>query len=208
MAQHIRKVESPPLWNSLVAKSVLQAALISFSPAVLSAGTGTAYPVEVLNKVDDITRLIVPRQGRREITALRSVKDDVELIREVFGLKMSEVAHLFDVSRPAAYAWLDGALPKADAMARLTRVATQAQQVRAAGITRMGHFVHRPQKDGRSLLQLLKEGADIQDALSAIKQTAVEEETGRKMSASRQLRTKKGDLTGIDEVATPIIRET
>lgn len=206
MTEHSTPVQSTR-WNSTIATGLLQVALISFSAPSLTSGTAAAYPVEVLRKVDDVSRLLPPRQERREITSLRSVKDEVELIRGVFGLNMSEIAHLFNISRPAAYAWLDGALPKAEAMARLTRIANHAQEAKSAGITRMAHFVRRPQKDGRSLLQLLKEGADIQDALVAIRKAAAEEEAGRKVSASRKTSTKKGDLAGIDEVATPIIPE-
>jgi hypothetical protein len=206
MSEHSTPVQSSP-WNTSIAKGLLQVALISLSVPSLTSGTASAYPVEVLRKIEDVSRLMVPRQGRREITSLRSVKEEVELIRSVFGLNMSEVAQLFNISRPAAYAWLDGALPKAEAMARLTRIADQAQDAKSAGVTRMAHFVRRPQKDGRSLFQLLKEGADIQDALAAIRKTAEEEEAGRKVSASRKASTKKGDPAGIDEVATPIIPE-
>jgi hypothetical protein len=197
-------------WTSSVATGLLHAALIwPLSGPALTGGTAAAYSFEVLQQADEIGRLVVPCQSRRSnMTALRSVKEDVELIRVTFGLKMSEVAQLFNVSRPAAYAWLDGALPKSDAMSRLSHVARQAEQVKAANIDRIGRFIRRPLQDGRSMLQLLKEGADIQNALATIKQAAAEDETGRKLSASRYSSAKKGDVASIDEVSVPIIKES
>ncbi len=206
-------------WTTSLAKGLLPMVLIwPQSKPALTEATAAAYseegPLAPTNattatyQAKYVPRFIVPAQQRREPHSLRSVAADLKHIRSTFALKMSEVAEIFNVSRPAVYAWLDGAIPKQDVLTRLMLLSKQAEQVNQAGINRLEHFLRRPLADGRSLLQLLKEGANIEHALSTIKQAAAEEELSRKLAVSRHSPTKKGDAASIDELSVPIVPES
>ena len=210
MTKYTSEIQRTQTWTKTLAKGLLPVVLIwPHSSTGLTGATAGSYSEETLQhtKDKDIERLIILTKPRLESPPLRSVSRDLEVIRDTFALKMSEIAQLFDVSRPTVYAWLDGSTPRPDVLARLAYLSKQAEKVNQAGITRVEHFLRRPLADGRSLLQLLKEGANIEQALSTIKHAAVEEESSRKMAVSRHS-PKKGDTAAIDELSVPIVPET
>jgi transcriptional regulator with XRE-family HTH domain len=125
-------------------------------------------------------------------------------IREVFGLRMSEVARIFGVSRRAAYDWLGGATPRPDTVARIYNIGKYAEELRAAGIANIGHYVRRPIVSGRSLLDLLKSGENMDAAIAIIRPVAAEEAMNRKQLGRRTSEVMTDRTDNIDEVSTPI----
>lgn len=125
-------------------------------------------------------------------------------IRDVFALKMSEVAQIFGVSRRAAYDWLDGATPKPETTTRLYTLSKYAEELKAFGLSNVEHFIHRPVVNGRSLLDLLKSGESIEQAILIIKHTSSEETKNRMQLGRRTSETNTAALDGFDEVSTPI----
>jgi hypothetical protein len=209
MTEKTSAIPRTQTWTRSLAKGLLPVALIwPQSGMALTAATAGSYAEEILRQVKDIPRFIIAAQPRLGVPPLRTVGRDLELIRTVFSLKISEIAQIFDVSRPTVYAWLDGSTPRPEVLTRLAYLSKEAEKVNQANITRVEHFVRRPLADGRSLLQLLKEGANTEQALSAIKHAAAEEESSRKLAVSRHSPSKKGDTASIDELSVPIVPET
>jgi hypothetical protein len=125
-------------------------------------------------------------------------------IRDVLALRMSEVAQIFGVSRRAAYDWLEGVTPKSEKMAKIYKLSKQAEELKAAGITNIEHYVHRPVDSGRSLLDLLNSGENVATAISVIKRTASEEARNRMQLGRRTSDTNTPSVDEFDEVSTPI----
>ena len=152
------------------------------------------------------TPFIRIRQSEEENYA-RSVVEHLLNIRNAFDLKMSELARIFGVSRPAAYAWLNGTLPKSEIVRKICELSTEADALRSAGIGRVSHLFRRPVVAGRSLLDLLNSGDDIGEALAIIKQTALREAETRNLAPSRHGKSKKSGISAADEISNPIMIE-
>jgi hypothetical protein len=92
------------------------------------------------------------------------------------------VATILGVSRPTAYAWLEGQEPKPEAMMRIQGLSRAADEFSRANITRLDKLVHRPIVEGRSLLDLLKADEDPLLALSKLKEIGEKEALTRRES--------------------------
>ncbi|HET7108118.1 MAG TPA: hypothetical protein VFI38_14995 [Candidatus Acidoferrum sp.] len=125
-------------------------------------------------------------------------------IRDVFALRMSEVAQIFGVSRRAVYDWLEGVTPKPETTARIYALSKYADELKTSGLSSIEHFIYRPVVGDRSLLDLLKSGDNIEEAIVVIKRTAAEEEKNRRQSGRRTSETSTASVDGFDEVSTPI----
>jgi transcriptional regulator with XRE-family HTH domain len=182
--------------------------VLALTLTALASGTAGAYKNEgsLLERIQSIR---VPidisgRQARDEITYAYSHAQLLSNIRDAFGLKMSEVAQIFGVSRRAAYDWLAGAVPRPDIVARIYKLNKQADELHAAGIPSVAHFTHRPVLGGRSLLEVLKSGEEIEAAVAIIRRTAAEEAQNRKQLGRRTSASDTAIIDGFDEVSTPI----
>lgn len=133
-----------------------------------------------------------------------STKQLLSTIRDVFALKMSEVAQIFGVSRRAAYDWLEGVTPKPETTARIYALSRHAEELKESGLSNVEHFIHRPVVNGRSLLDLLKSGESIEQAIAIVRHTASEEARNRKQLGRRTSETNTASVDGFDEVSTPI----
>jgi hypothetical protein len=171
---------------------------------IAAGATGAIYARD-MSATQLATPFIRIRQSEDKNYA-RSVAEHLLNIRDALDLKMSELARIFGVSRPAAYAWLDGTLPKPEIVRKICDLSTQADSLRAAGIGRLGHFSRRPVVAGRSLVDLLNSGDDVAEALAVIKRTALRETKTRNLT-SRHGRSKKSGISAADEVSNPIMIE-
>ena len=125
-------------------------------------------------------------------------------VRDVFALRMSEVAQVFGVSRRAAYDWLEGATPKRETAARIYTLSRHAEDLKASGLLNVALYIHRPVIAGRSLFDLLKSGESIEQAIGIIKRTASGEAKNRERLGRRASETDTASIDGFDEVSTPI----
>src|SRR5487761_14826 len=185
--------------------------IVALTIPALTAGTAGSYRLDwdwatraTTITIDDFRAPIDPVLNPQDVVYALSAAQLLSNIRDVFGLKMSEVAQIFGVSRRAAYDWLEGALPKTEIVAKMDKLSKQADEFRSAGITRLEHFTHRPVIGGRSLIDMLKSNEDIETALAIIKKTALDEARIRVDSGGRSAESKAG-AHGLDEVSTPIV---
>jgi transcriptional regulator with XRE-family HTH domain len=182
----------------------------------LVAGTGGFYSqnntalVPTWTAVPAIAISVTPAASRKMHLQNISVPKAIRQIRNKLGLKMSEVADIFGVSRQAVYLWLEGGNLKPEYIQRIWDLSRVADQLQAAGIERPEHFIHRPlSSEGNSLLHLLVRGESVDAALSFLReQSAAEQRTRDRASAESQImRTGKRDVSSFMELATPILEE-
>jgi hypothetical protein len=174
-----------------------------------TSATGTAggyYPerfdVEILSTIRGPVQYKI--RAKQVPNYAPSTAQLLSTIRDVFALKMSEVAQIFGVSRRAAYDWLEGVTPKPETTARIYALSRYAEGVKASGLSNIEHYIHRPVIAGRSLLDLLRSGENIEEAIAIIKRTASEESNNRKQLGRRTSETITASVDGFDEVSTPI----
>jgi len=182
----------------------------------LVAGTGGLYSpanaalVSEWTNVPAITISSTPSVERKKSTQQVSIPTTILQIRDRLGLKMSEVAEIFGVSRQAVYLWLKGDNLKTEYVQRVWQLSRIAQRLQLAGIDRPEHFIHRPlSPEGGSLFHLLVGGGDVDSALTMLKEQFKAEQSSREKSFAehQNTRNRKQDLSSVMELATPILEE-
>jgi hypothetical protein len=149
---------------------------------IWTAGTGgimTAHSTaEVLNRFHYPRIHVEPSRAKQVDT--RSPAEHVANIRDVLAINMSDLASVLGVTRPTAYAWLEGQEPKTEAMMHIQRLSRVADEINRANIIRLDKLVHRPILSGRSLLDILKTDEDPRSALADLKAIADKEAQTRR----------------------------
>ena len=182
----------------------------------LVAGTGGLYTPANTALVSEWTNvpavtITSTSSVERKIPAQEvSIPKAILQIRDGLGLNMSEVANVFGVSRQAVYLWLRGGKITNEYVQRIWKLSPIAERLQLAGIDRPEHFVHRPlSPDGESLFQLLVSGANVDYALTLLKeQFNVEQDSrDRSIAEHKNTRHRKQDFSSIMELATPILEE-
>ncbi len=153
-------------------------------PIILSftAGTGgaiTTHGMENLNLWVYAPCVHVEHASSRGIDR-RTPAERVALIRDAFALNMSELATVLGVSRPTAYAWLDGQEPKPEAIQEIQRISELAEQLLAMGVHRVDKLIRRPIFGSKSLIDKLKEREATVDDLVVLKDLAYKEAQSRR----------------------------
>jgi transcriptional regulator with XRE-family HTH domain len=168
------------------------------------AGTGgamTARSTEVLDRWTYDPHIHVERPVLENVDT-RSPAEHVVNIRDVLGINMSELASIFGVTRPTAYAWLEGQEPKPGAVKRIQNLSYAADKIKRENIVCLDQLVHRPISNGRSLLDILKADKDPSEALAALKIVAEKEaQTRREPKGSGKRLRSLDDVLGESSVA-------
>lgn len=108
------------------------------------------------------------RMGYQPFSILEVVKTQeqapfAKLMLEVksgFGRTMTRLPEIFGVSRQSLYNWLDGETPKPVHQAKLQQLAEAARVFSEFGFKPTSSSLDRTVSQGKTLLQLLSEGAD------------------------------------------------
>lgn len=183
---------------------------------LLYAGTGGFYSptntalVPQWTNAPAVTISSAPLVERKKPIREISIPQAILQIRERLGLKMSEVADIFGVSRQAVYLWLKGENLKSEYINRVWQLSLIAKRMQRAGIERPEHFTHRPlSPEGDSLFQLLVSGANVDHALELLEGQFIAEQSSRDRSIAehRDMRHLKQELPSVMELATPILEE-
>lgn len=131
-----------------------------------------------------------------ENTAHLSISEQVKLIKDSFGLNMSAMAELLNVSRPTVYAWLKGEPPKTpDYISHVSFLVIQAYAYDELGLDRPDNFIKRPLFDEDSLFSRLKVGKTISES-----EFALIKKLDLKESQTRANGLKKNELRTSDDV--------
>lgn len=188
--------------------------LLSSGPlfAFLVAGTGGSFAEGNLDRLNDwtCTRAFEYRPAyTSQNTDTRTTHAHLTNLRDVFDLKMSELADIFSVSRPAAYAWFEGTEPKPDTSNRIVAMSHIADRLMSLDQSVTRRLVRISMFDGKSLLQLFREGHYTEDAVNAIERVALggTEAKIRASAGERNSRRRKLNPETVDAFSAPILVE-
>lgn len=105
-------------------------------------------------------------------------------LRESLGLSITDIARVFDVSRPTIYAWMKGETdPRPELWPRLREMEQVASRAQRYSLSRPARLVRRPVLEGTSLLDRLLTGREVEEGhLQALADLARTEESQRAKS--------------------------
>lgn len=122
--------------------------------------------------------------------------DQIKLIKDSFGLNMSAMAELLNVSRPTVYAWMKGETPKLEEhITHVMHVIKQAKIYESLNLDRPDNFIKRPILNGESLFSLLKQERTISES-----DYALIKELDSKESQTRTIGLKKNEFRTSNDV--------
>ena len=178
----------------------------------LVAGTGGLFASTNAVHVEDWTKwpIIQVRSSssvtkKEEDVSVPSVVDHLRLVRDGFGLKMSELAQLFGVSRQAAYGWFNGTLPRPEIVTRIWKLSRSAEELRISGIRDVGQFIHRPLlENGDSLHTVIMSGRQLDEAIAVVKNLGSAEAKVRSEATVRNLGAVNARNSSFVELAKPV----
>jgi transcriptional regulator with XRE-family HTH domain len=125
----------------------------------------------------------------------RSPAEHTANIRDVFVVSMSDLADILGVTRPTAYAWIEGNEPTLEVITRIHRLSRIADRVKGMNIRRMDKLIHRPIINEESLFDLLKTDKDPSFLLESLREISEKEARTRRESKSSGK-----NLRSLDEV--------
>lgn len=131
-------------------------------PRIGGAGTGGVENAEVY-------RMHIGYQSFFILEAATPVeqapfKQMMHEVKEAFGRTMTRLPEVFGVSRQTLYNWLDGETPKPAHQAKLRELAEAARVFSALGFKPNSLALERIISQGKSLLELLRDGGSGRDA--------------------------------------------
>jgi hypothetical protein len=184
------------------------AKIVLIAPLYLSmvAGTGGAYtaanlPLALSQTQNPVFEIRGLRTKRDQVL---SVSQHLANIRETLGLRMSEISQIFGVTRPAAYAWVNGTEPKPELRIRILRLSRLVEELQNAGVEKVDMLARLPIANDQSLVDLLTSGSDVHHAFASMKQIA----TGsmQRGQASRDFGpASRRRKVSIDAISVPVI---
>lgn len=134
----------------------------------------------------------------------RTLEERVRHVRDAFGLNMSELAAVFNVSRPTVYAWLNGQSPSPYAVANILRLNADADRfVATAAAANPERYVRQPIFDGATLVDLLKTQGDTSWAIARLNEIAGVPPKKKVRGFGKPM----GPVEELDDLSTPATHE-
>jgi len=136
-------------------------------PTIGDAGTGGVESSDYYRRLDllqmgyqAVLVVVVPAQAPDPAP----YAELMQVIKSGFGRTMTRLPEVFGVSRQTLYNWLNGKMPKAAHLEKLRQLASAARIFSDFGFKPTSLELDRTITRGKSLLQLLSEGADGRDS--------------------------------------------
>jgi len=160
-------------------KPTARITILSSLQALLIAGTGGLFVGENAAALPDwncktySTRSVPAVLIRDNAGEACSTSQYLENIREGLSYNVSELAAVFNVSRPTIYAWLDGKEPKHETVRDYAaRLSFMVDKLEGLDPLVLKTLVRRPLEDRQSALQKLKSDVDVEAVSRRIRELA------------------------------------
>jgi len=141
-----------------------------------------------------------------QLDIVRTAAENLARIREILKPTITELAHLFGVSRQAVYDWQAGKPTAAENAAKLDDLAKAADALALSGIEGSSKMLRRKIAGGKSLLDVVREGGSAASAAQALAQTLGREAKQREQLALRLAGRTKPNVPH-DEYGVPMLDE-
>lgn len=163
-------------------------------------GSGATYAVSREPEVVFIYSTLKSKDtsSKQEVveSEILTFTEQIKLIKDSFGLNMSAMAELLNVSRPTVYAWMKGETPKLEEhITHVMHVVKQAKIYESLNLDRPDNFIKRPMLNGESLFSLLKQERTISEL-----DYALIKELDSKESQIRAVGLKKNEFRTFEDV--------
>jgi len=178
------------------------------------AGTGGYATADYFVKRNDHGYKFVQFGGRNlpatetaaQVDVFRTPAENLARIREVLKPSITELAHLFEVSRQAVYDWQSGKPTSQENAAKLGDIAKAADVLALTGIEGSSQLLRRKFAGGKSLLDLIREGGSAAKFAQGLAQTLSREAKQREQLALRLAGRAKPNVPH-DEYGIPMLDE-
>lgn len=137
---------------------------------------------------------------------VRTPAENLARIREILKPTITELAHLFGVSRQAVYDWQAGKSTAPENAAKLDDLAKAADVLALTGIEGSAQLLRRKITGGKSLLDLIREGGSAAKFAQALAQTVGREAEQREQLALR-LAGRAKPIVPNDDYGVPMLNE-
>ena len=137
---------------------------------------------------------------------VRTSTENLVRVREVLKPTITELARLFGVSRQAVYDWQAGKSMAPGNAAKLDDLAKAADAIALTGTESSSQLLRRKIVDGKSLLDVVREGGSATHAAKIVAQTLYREAKQRKQLALRLAGRAKPNVSH-DEFGIPMLDE-
>ncbi len=137
---------------------------------------------------------------------VRSPADNLEHIRTVLKVGVTDLAAAFGVARQALYNWRAGNSISPENAAKLGDLAEAADLLAAAGLADTPQLLRRKLAGSKTLLEIAQEGGSAKDAARALVQMVEHEIAQRKMLDARLAKRKRVAIDAAD-IGLPMLDE-
>jgi DNA-binding transcriptional regulator YiaG len=190
-------VSSTPLHNYVMGSESCWTK-IDFIPKIPGKSSSTCIETDSFSQAEN----------NLDVSSL-SPSEQIKFVRETLRLNMSQIAELLNVTRPTAYAWLDGReSDRGETAGKIMRLAVEVKKIKDMDIPRIDLLIKRPIFGEKSTLDLLRECKDITGELYSLKKIGDKEEATRRNSMIPQSEKNISRMNeAADEISTPIYFE-
>jgi transcriptional regulator with XRE-family HTH domain len=117
---------------------------------------------------------------------VRTPQENIAQIRAVFKPSIAELASIFNVSRQTVYNWISGEKPSLESVEKLNDLATAADLFLTEGSTSSSFLARRKLENGKTLVEIVRDGGSAQNAARALLQIA-QKEISQRQTLQRRL---------------------
>jgi len=180
------------------------AAAVAF--AFLAGTGGITGPAYFVHRADRGYAFVhVHPTAKPFVTEFRTPQEDIAHIRSVFKPSIADIANVFNVSRQSVYNWMSGEKPSQESTDRLGDLAKAADLFLASGIERSMYLVRRKLDNGKTLMELVRDGGSAQDAARSLIQMA-QNEMRQREALQRRLGTRTAPRE-LSDMGSPMLNE-
>jgi transcriptional regulator with XRE-family HTH domain len=115
----------------------------------------------------------------------RTAIEDVQIIRDIFGPAVSDLAKCFPVSRQTIYNWLSGEQPTQEHEAKLRHLALAADILAESGYPVTGNLLKRRIFSGKNMIEVIQDGGSPIDTAQRLLQIVKHEAGQREILSAR-----------------------
>jgi transcriptional regulator with XRE-family HTH domain len=184
--------------------SVGVAAAVAF--AFLAGTGGVTTPSYFAERQDRGYAFVQVRPSGRILGRhLRTPQENIAHVRALFKPSMADIASVFKVSRQSVYNWIAGEKPSQESVERLDDLARAADLFMADGGGNLSYLIRRKLENGKTLLDIVREGGSAQDAARSLLQMA-QKETSQRQALQRRLANRPAPREYFD-LGSPMLNE-
>lgn len=138
-------------------------------------GTGSNAAPIGLERITSYSKMKAEKQ--HTVVAKKFVSDGVDIrgplqhlenIKQVLSLPVSETAGILGVTRQSIYKWMAGTTPDHDKVEKIVELSRIADIFKAESVSRPGDLLRMKAFEGRSVLDMVKNGDDYSQYLTVL----------------------------------------